>query len=343
MVTLAIRGEFLSSRLARTLSATLLLLGGGTLGYSWLEGWTPFDSLYMTVITISTVGFKEVQDLSRPGQMLTLLLIAGGIGVVTYAATNAAGFVLETTGLVARKRMRDGIVKGTDHIVVCGYSKLAKMACDDLLHDRVEVAIIEIDEERAKEAHDEGYRVLLGDATDEETLARAGVGRARGIALLLGSDADNVLAALTVRQLNPGALILGAAESPRNESRLLKAGVDQVINPTRAVGRRIAHAFVRPAAIDLMDMSTRGLDPTIRVREIPIHAESPLCGTALRKSKLREEHEVLVVAVRSPLGEVLYNPGPDTSLVAGSTLVAVGPLQNLRKLHDVGRGAGGGS
>jgi len=315
-----------------------LLLGVsaiGVLGYRLLEQYSWLDAFYMTAITLSTVGFHEVQPLSPTGQIFTMLLLAGGLGVVLYTLSAVIEKVVEGEfqQFFGRRRMQKQIEALTDHYIVCGFGRIGEILCRELTSKPVPFVIIEKDRERVRAAEAVEYLVLTGDATDEQLLMSAGAQRAKGLFATLATDADNVFVTLTARGVNAALFIVARAESDRSERTLLRAGADKVISPYAMGGHRMAQAALRPAVVDIIDLATHHQSLELQLEEVTVSASSPCKGSTLHASGLIEQPGVIVVAIKRASGKMLFNPPADEKLEAGDKVVALAEASQLKKIE----------
>ncbi|MBM4259381.1 MAG: potassium channel family protein [Deltaproteobacteria bacterium] len=230
----------------------------GTVGYRVLENFPWLDALYMTIITLSTVGYREVHPLSPTGQIFTMILLVTGVGVLFYTVVAVFEKVVEGEfqQFFGRRRMQKQIEALAEHYIVCGFGRIGEILCRELASKPVPFVIIEKGEERARVAEAMQYLVLVGDATDEQTLIQVGVKRAKGLFATLATDADNVFVTLTAKGANSSVFTVARAESDRSERTLLRAGADKVISPYAMGGHRMAQAALRPAVVDIIDLAT---------------------------------------------------------------------------------------
>lgn len=267
----------------RQLQLSVLLLFGlivvGTAGYIVLEGMTFVQALYMTVITLATVGFREVVELDTSGMLFTTFLIIVGVGTAAWAISNAAEVMLGQTfwKSVQRRRNRDMVEQMRDHYIICGFGRLGRQIGRDLQARGEEFSVVDWAPELEEEMLSEQIPHLPEDATSEDTLLRAGIEYARGIVAALDDDAQNVLTVLTARELNPHLLIIARAGSENLESKLLRAGADRVVTPSSIGGHRLALALLRPAVHDFFGrIFTLGTEPDVDVGQITLGEDSPL-------------------------------------------------------------------
>lgn len=311
--------------------------------YMLLERMSLTDALYMTLITISTVGFGEVQPLSATGRAFTMLLILLGVGVVTTTISNAIGIVLgPRLWLSIRQRTMERLLMNIeDHYVVCGYGRMGQQIIEDLVARGESYVLIEADPDLQSELLEENIPFVIGDATLDETLIEAGIERARGLVAAVDSDSDNVMIVLTARGLNPKLFIVARVTSGENENKLRRAGANRVVSPYQIGGHRIALALLRPAVSDFLDkIFSFHEDIEMEIGQIYLRAGSRLAGQTVASCDLRSVHNVSILAIQKPNGEVIVTPNPAQALEVGATLIIIGPPETIYELEkEYQRGA----
>jgi len=325
--------------LARLGAAVLFLVAViiiGVIGYRALEGYTWLEALYMTIITISTVGFREVRPLSSIGMIFTMALLFAGLGVVLYTAAAVTEKIVEGEfqQFFGRRKMEKRINALTDHYLVCGFGRIGEVVCRELASKPVQFVVIERDEARGRKVEESGYLLLKGDATDERVLLAAGAMKATGLFATLPVDAGNVFVALTAKQLNPSLLVVARAETERSEKTLIRAGANKVISPYAMGGHRMAQAALRPAVVDIIELATRYQSLELQLEEIVVPSGSRCEGVTLRDSGLYQEPGVIVVAIKRVAGGMIFNPSADEKIEAGDRLVALGEVARLKGLEQ---------
>ncbi len=319
------------------LSAALiaLIILGGTLGYSFLEGWDFFDSFYMTIITLTTVGFGEVHPLSRVGRLFTVVLIVGGVGAVFYGLSTAAKFMLEGEfeELFGRKRLEKRIKELRDHFIVCGYGRMGRIICRELREKDISFVVIEKMPEKLLDEGD--FLIVEGDATKDEVLKEVGIDKARGLISVLPTDAENLYVVLSARGLNPTLTIVARAGDEGSEQKLLRAGADRVVSPYHIGGLRIAHTVLKPAVVDFIEFATKSGNIDLQMEEITMQENSALVGLTLDDSGIGRDLGIIVVAIKERSGEMRFNPTYKTAIKAGDTLIALGEISKLKALEDM--------
>ena len=339
-VSVWIRGCFVSPRVHFILAvlAVLAVVVVGATGYVLIEPEpkpTFVDAAYMTVITVSTVGFTEVWPLSDRARLWTMGIIAFGIVTVSYALTSLVALVVSGAlrSLRERKRMEGTIRQMRGHVIMCGFGRAGALAAEELTRRHISLVVIEISEDREQELQEGQVAYVIGDATDEKTLIAAGAERARALVTLLPHDVDNVYAVLTARTLRPDLEIIARAEQPATEAKLKRAGASRVVCPQVIGATRIANIVTRPNVVDFVDLANKGVD--LELDEYLIGPRSALHGVSLRDSLLRERSGASVVAIKKADGKTLFNPLPDAVLEAQDTLILVGPAGMSGSLDDI--------
>jgi len=304
----------------------------GTLWFWLVEGFSPVNAAYQTVMTVTTVGFGEVEPLGARGRIFAIGLMVVGVGVALYAIVGLIEDVLEhQLGRWGRKRMERRIEDLHGHVVLCGYGRVGR-GIVPLVTERSPVVVVDRAPERVDRARDHGLLAVEGDATDDDVLVAAGVGRAGTVIVSLHSDADAISAVLSARALNPDVRIVARANAEASEAKLVRAGVDHVVNPLRLGSVRLATFALQPVVADFVDLVAPGSGEAFRLEQVVVPAASPLAGRRLAEGAIREETGVLVLALRPPDGEFTSNPGDDARLVAGATLVVIGTPGQLAAL-----------
>ncbi len=321
-------------RISLTIYAFVILVGFA--GYQLLEGLSPLDALYMTIITVTTVGFREVADLGGAGKAFTIGLIVAGVVSATYAALSAAEFFIEGhfRRLIERRRMERKISRLEGHIIVCGYGRVGRHLVHELRREGVAFVVVDDDESKLSELVDAGYLAVFGDATEEHVLEEAGLERARALVAAVNTDADNVLITLTAKGLQPDLTVIGRTKAEENEAKLRRAGADRVIAPTTIGGRRIAQILTRPVVADFLDgLGPGGIDYTLE--EVPIVADGPLHGASLREAAIRERYGCTVLAVRRAGTPAMdTHPTAESVLHPGDVLVVLGTEADVMAMRD---------
>lgn len=324
--------------LVLSLIAILLALAFGTSGYVLIEKWSLFDAFYMTVITLATIGYGETHPLSDAGRAFTIVLIFLGAGVVTVFIGYLGRTVFEVQLMKVfdrRRKIKEMIESLSEHTIFCGFSRLARIAAEEMISGGEQVVIVENDEGRAEEADAAGFLVIQGDATLEETLAMAGIKKAKRLVTLLPRDSENLYVILTSREANPNLFILSRAETEIGEKRLQSAGANQFISTYRIAARKLAGKLLRPYVTDFFEIAGAGGDKGWKMEEITIPENSPLNGKSLKELSLRQRANVSIAAVITKTGELQVNPSADMVLEAGSTVIALGERASITNLEEM--------
>ncbi|MBP8974446.1 MAG: NAD-binding protein [Anaerolineae bacterium] len=326
------------TRLYRALLLMALVVGGGTAGYVLLEGWDLLDALYMTVITMATVGYAETRPLSDSGRIFTIGLIVASISIAGYAISTIISFVVEGEFYRAlrERHMDQRIARLTDHIILCGGGRTGRPIASELHQTRTPFVVIEQDPAVIGEIRQHGDLLYLqGDATQDDTLHLAGIARARGLIAALGDDKDNVFIVLTARSLNPRLRIVARANDDANMSKLIKAGANEVVSPNLIGGLRMASVMLRPAVVVFLDQMLRVPDQTLRVEEIHVAHVPALAGKTLAEADVAGRTGMIVLAIQPAQGGYRFNPSPDTLLQASDILIVIGTPEQIARLHGV--------
>ena len=308
---------------------------GGTLGYVLIEGWPVWDAFYMTVITVTTVGYGEVHPMSQAGRAFTVVILFAGVGAFFYAFTMFMSLLAEG-GLVERldrrrlARMLDNL---RDHFIVCGYGRMGEIIAAEFARQQVPFVVIERNPERLHLAMERGYLSVEADASSEEVLKRVGIARARGLIAAVNTNAENVYAVLSARLLNPNLFIVSRAESDDSRVKLTRAGADRVISPYHLGGLQLAQTALRPAVVDFMHLATSSENMELGLEQVHIANGSALANRTLIDAGLRQRFGVVVVGIRRADGTMDFNPEPDTTMRPGDDLIVLGRLENLKDLE----------
>jgi voltage-gated potassium channel len=311
------------------------LIALGTAGYALIEGWGLMDGLYMTVITIATVGYGEVHEISQSGRVFTVVLIFLGVGFFLYVIGNLAQFLVEgrIRVILGRRKLDKQINQIRDHYVVCGYGRIGRVLSRFLVQRHMSVVVIEQDQNRISVMDEDGVLYVAGAATDEANLAKAGIERAKGLTTALGTDAENILVILTARQLNPDLFIVARASQDATEKTLYTAGANVVVSPYDIGARRMAQAILHPAVIDFLDSAFVDESVDIQIEEIPVKTSSDLVDIRLQDSGIRQNLNLIIIAIKKADGSMLFNPSAQTKVGANDTLIVVGENESLLKLE----------
>lgn len=323
-----------------SLLTLVVVIGLGSLGYSLIEGWSAFDAVYMTVITLATVGFREVHDLSDQGKAFTILLIVFGAGIIAYAVGSLVQIMVEgqLRTVLGRKKLEKRIAKLERHYIVCGYGRIGTMICREFAARPVPFVVVEKDPARCEKLTEEGHLFVRGDATDDGALELAGIRRAKGLITAVTSDTENVYITLTARGLNPDLFLLARSGEEGSEIKLMRAGANKVVSPYTIGASRMAQAVLRPSVVDFIEIATAGQNLELQLEEIRIAADSRLAGATLLSSAIRKEMGIIIVGIKKRGGRMLFNPAPDTPIEEGDILITLGERAATLKLEQIARG-----
>jgi len=310
---------------------SVFMLGFGTLGYVVIQGFSPLDALYMTVITLTTVGFGEVVPLNETGRAFTMVLILMGAGFVAYNLAYFTQLLLDgdLLELYRRRKLKTKLETLEGHYIVCGYGQMGQIIVRELAKNKVPVVVLETDETIVQRLREKGILHYMGNAIEEENLVAAGIAKARGLVSVVNKDTDNVFIVLTARDLNKDLFICARSSASGTEKKLLKAGANRVVSPYASGALRIAHSILRPTATDFLELASSGEGMELGMGEICLPEAAGLIGKDLMHSGIRNEFDLIIVAIKRRDGTMIYNPSPREVLEAGDTLVAIGPRENL--------------
>lgn len=325
----------MTQRFRRALAFVVLLTAVGTLGYRIIEAASWFDSFYMVVITITTVGFAEVFPLSFAGQVWTTFLIISGLGAVLYTASVGLELAVDSASISGRnRRMQREIDRQENHHIVCGYGRIGSAVWRDLQAAGESAVVIEYDEDRADSARAAGALVIEEDATTDRALTNAGLQKAASVIACVHSDADNLVIALSAKAMTPEIHVIARAGAAEFEEKLHLAGADRVVAPNRVGARRMAVMAVQRGFGDVVEFVMQG-SRHFELRVERISVAGWLVGQTLKSAAIRERFGVMVVGIDAPDVGVEVNPSPDTPLRLGESLVAIGTVQQLDHLREI--------
>ncbi len=317
-----------------------LVLLMGTIWFSVMEEFTVLDALYMTVITVSTVGFKEVHQLDASGQLFVVFLIISGLTVMTYTLGAVGRVVIEGSiqRYLGRQRMMREVDNLKDHYLVCGHGRMGQILCEELQSEGVDFVVIEGDPDVAEKLIEIGYLVVEGDATEDQVLEKAGVARAKGLVAVVSNNVDNLYITLSAREMsrkdNPGLYILSRATDSSASEKITRAGADRVISPYVIGGMRIVQALLRPTVYDFVDVATQTSGMDLMFEELKVREKSGLDGVAIKDSGIRQSFDVIVIAIKKPSGRMVFNPGPEVIMQMGDVLIVLGDRDQLNRLDS---------
>lgn len=326
------------NRLLMLAGILVVILGAGTLGYSFIEGWSLLESFYMTVITLSTVGFKEVREISSAGRFFTIFLILGGVSTMAYALATLIEFVVsgELSGLYRRRALQKSIERLNGHFIVCGFGRVGEAVAREFNTGGVPFVVIDNDEAVVHHSSETGVLFLEGDATEDETLEEAGIRRARGLVAAVGSDADNVLVILSARVLCPDLIIVGRSNSEESFKKVKKAGADHVVSPYSIGGKKMATLLLKPLVSDYLEVVTGGGEVEFRVEEFALNETCEIVGRSIAELDVRSRTGATILAVRHG-DSGLFDTNPKPTLVLGDSdvVIAIGTPGDIANLEGL--------
>lgn len=325
----------------KTIALMLLaVFFAGVTGYQFIEGWSTLDSLYMTVITVSSVGFGEVHPLSPNGKIFTILLILFGTGALVYGISTVTAFIVggEFSDALRRRKMQNRINKLNDHYIVCGADQTGRYVIEELAKTKRDFVVIEKDSLKIKYLEADEILFVEGDATHNAVLHAARIDKAKGLIAALHTDADNLLVVLTAKQLNPSIRVISKAVEEESEQKIRMAGADSVVMPNYIGGMRLVSEMIRPSVVSFLDTMLRSADKTIRVEDIVIAEDSPFSGRTIEETGMPDKEGVTVVALKDALRDTYtFNPPRSTVLAGHHTLVVMGNIELIRDFKNMAK------
>jgi voltage-gated potassium channel len=327
----------LRKRLIFSLAAVIGIILVGSVGYHLIEGWSFFDGLYMTVITLATIGYGEIHPLTTTGRVFTIILIIVGVAVFGYLLSHLTQALIEAeiASAMGRRKLIKDINQLNNHYILCGAGRVGARIVDELQKKDVDFVVIERDESVAERLLAKGVLVLNGDATDETVLESAQVRVARSLITAASGDAENVYIVLTARGMNPNIYIVARANDLAAERQLMRAGANKVISPVLIGSHRMAQAALTPAVADFIELTTMTETLDLNFEQIRIGEGSPLDGQKLKDSGIRSQHSAMIVAITPSQGQIIFNPDGEQILRAGDLLIAIGTHAGLTTLAEI--------
>jgi voltage-gated potassium channel len=318
---------------------TVGLVMVGTCGYMFIEGWAFDDALYMTIITLATVGYGEVHQISDTGRLFTMILIVGGVGYFLYVVGLIVQFLVEDRirVILGRRKLDKQIAKLKNHYIICGYGRIGRVLARYLTERYLDVVIIEKNSDRQMAMDEDGVLYLVGEATDENLLLRAGIKSAKGLITAVATDADNVFLTLIAKQLNPDLFIVARAIQNTAKRTLQAAGAAKVISPYDLGARRMAHAILRPTVIKFLELAFTDESTDIMMEEIRVRSTSRLLNVALKDSGIRQQLDLIILTIKKADDTLIFNPKADTRIETDDTLVVVGQAKSVNRLERMMR------
>jgi voltage-gated potassium channel len=315
--------------------ALLVVMATGTAGFHFIEGWPWFDGFYMVITTLTTIGYQETHPLSHAGRVFNVFVISAGVALVFLGigALTQALLEFELRNFFGRRRMERDISRLSDHYIICGAGRVGRSAARELARRPVPFVILEQSETKAQRYAHENWLMMVGDATQEQTLRDAQIDRARGLVAATTTDATNLYIVLTARGLNARLKIIARASEEDAEKHLLTAGADSVVSPYLFAGQRIAQSFLRPHVVSFLDTATTHLGMDLEIGEIYVGPSSTFAGRTIESSRIRQDRGVIILAIKREKG-MRFNLAPDDRIEPGDFLIAMGEPGQLRQLEQ---------
>jgi voltage-gated potassium channel len=325
------------NRLILISTALVAILAGGTLGFIFIDGYPPFDAFYMTLITVSTVGYAEVHPLSHAGRIFNSFLIFFGVTIMLLAVGGMTQAIieLELNQYFGKRRNKKMIDKLNDHYIVCGFGRVGRGAASELQRAGVPFLVVDKNEDRVEWAMKAGMLAALADATNDETLRDAGVLRAKGLIATLSSDADNLFVILSAKALKPSLLVSARIATEETERKMRLAGADYVFAPYDMTGYRMAQVMLKPHVFQFIDFTTKSIGLDVGIEQVRVSSSSEFVSKSLEAMQIRKELGVIVLAIRKSDGRMLFNPPADAEIHGGDFLIVMGESANLQRLEQM--------
>lgn len=327
------------TKLKQIIKAVLLSIGifaGGTAGYMFIEGWSLIDSAYMTTITLSTVGYGEINEVSSAGRIYTIFLIFAGAGLFLYLAGVIMQLVVEgeIQSMLGRRRLDIRISKMKNHYLVCGYGRIGRILCRLLKEETSDVVVLEQNLNMVPVLDKDKMCYMSGNASDESQLIKAGIHRAGYLVAALGTDTDNVFLVLTARQLNPNIYIMARAGSHDVKSKLIAAGANRVESPYDIGAVSMGLSLLRPSVSNFLEIALSRREKAIQIEETAVSPDSRLINIMLKESGIRQTYNLIIIAIRKADNEMLFNPSFEALIEEGDTVIAMGQARDLKRFHE---------
>jgi voltage-gated potassium channel len=329
--------DHLPRRLAFIATAMAITLAGGTAGFVWIENYPVFDAFYMTLTTVTTVGYGEIHTLSRAGRVFNSFLILFGVVIMLLAigAMTQTVIELELNQFFGKRRVKNMIDKLEGHIIVCGYGRVGHGAAEELRQAGAAFVIVDNNEERVERAIRDGMLAVFADANRDETLKDVHIDRARGLIATLSSDADNLFLILSAKALNSRLHLSARIAEEASEQKLRRAGADFVFAPYNSTGHRMAQALLKPHVQQFLDFTTQNMGLDAGIEQVRVSERSAFANQSLEEMQMRKELGVIVLAIRKAAGEMVFNPPAEARISSGDHLIVMGRPEGLRKLEQL--------
>ena len=317
-----------------------LITVGGTLGYMLIEGWSMWDSFYMTIISVTTAGYREVHEMDFYGEAWTSIVLVFGVGALFYTASLIMAEVVEGQFFqrFEERRFNRMLDQLNNHFIICGYGRIGSVIADEFRRQEVPYVVIDRDPEVVHQVIENGGMAVAADASREDVLQRVGIERARGLIAAVGTEAENVYTVLTARVLRKDLFIIARIEAKEAESKLRAAGADRILSPYQLGGVQIAATALRPAVVDFMHLATSSDRLDLAAEQIELGDGSPFVGKTIKDANLRHDFGVIVVAIKRKAGDMEFNPPPEAVLSNNDQLVVLGNADQLKSLETKASG-----
>lgn len=329
------------SLLVLGLMAMVLLIG--TCGFRLIEHWSWFDSFYMSLITVTTIGYAEVHDLSRAGRIFNCFIMFFGVTTVFFAIGLITQFAIEAElgRHFKRRRQKRMLDKLVDHYIVCGAGRVGRSVVRELVRNNASFLVVDTDHARVEWALEQGYLAVVADATQDETLEAVHIERAKGLVAALATDAENLYVVLTAHGMNKDLTVVSRATNDGAADKLRKAGATMVLTPYAFTGHRLAQALLRPHVASFLDMASafQGSELDLEIEQIPVSERSTCATQTLEQARLPQQFGIIVLAIVKGGGKMLFNPSAHTVMEPGDVLIAMGETLKLGRLGEQLTGA----
>jgi len=329
--------DHLPRRLALIAAAMLITLGVGTAGFVLIEHYPVFDAFYMTLTTVTTVGYGEIRTLSQAGRVFNSFLILFGVIIMLLAigAMTQTVIELELNQFFGKRRVKNMIDNLQGHIILCGFGRVGRGAADELSQAGAKFVVVDRDEARVEQAMKRGILAVVADASRDETLRDVGIARAKGLIATLASDADNLFLILSAKSLNSKLFLSARVAEEESEQKLRRAGADFVFAPYNSTGHRMAQALLKPHVHQFLDFTTQKVGLDAGIEQVRVSSRSQFADQSLSEMQMRRELGVIVLAIRKASGEMHFNPPAEARIVPGDHLIVMGRPDGLRKLEQL--------
>ncbi len=331
-------------RLWLVLLGLVIIIAIGTIGYTLIwsdyQGQNWIDALYMTIITLSTVGYGEIHKLTPVGRIFTIIIILAGFSLFAIGLSITSQVIIEGTlrNIFGRRRMLKEIDKLRDHYIICGYGRIGSLICREISRMGKKLVVIEGDQDTAQRAMDNGFLTIIGDATEDAILSMAGIQRAKALVATVSSDAANVFVTLSAKNLRKDLFVLARATQERSETKLKMAGADKVLSPYTIGGVTMANALLRPNVYEFVEMTTTDNEIDLRIESVEVDTFSSLAKVRIVESNIRQNLGIIILTIIRADGSKVHNPSHDTMILPGDTLIALGTRENLDRLEAIAKG-----